>query len=90
MRDLARYGLALSEGLALHLYTDDLGDDGERDDLMVEDVVDYAPAARQWVAIVDWHTQRHVSGAGSQIPRPGTRDRPVPAQGRPADYANSL
>lgn len=88
MRDLARYGITLSEGLALHLYTDDLGDDGERDDLIVEGVAHYDRDNKQWVAIIDWRTQRHVSEAGPQIP--GYRTRVRGPSSELADYASSL
>jgi hypothetical protein len=46
MRDLARHGIQLRDGLVLTLYDDEFEFDGR---------VVYAPEERGWVAEIDWH-----------------------------------
>ena len=59
--DLSRQGIEFHEGLRLTFYMDDANDAGEPDDMLVEGVTQYDPAARCWVAAVDWQTVRHAS-----------------------------
>jgi len=46
VRDLARLGIALSEGLRVRLHDEALEADGE---------VRYAPEENGWVAVIDWN-----------------------------------
>lgn len=64
-RDLEQHGIVLEEGLALTFYMDDGNDDGNRDDLLVDGVVEYDEAAKHWVAVIDESTFRHVSKEGA-------------------------
>lgn len=63
-KDLARLGLDLAEGMEVVLYSDD-GDPltGEDDDLEVDGIVHYDPAAGHWVAEFDRDGFRHASDA---------------------------
>lgn len=45
MRDLARFGVRLADGLELTFYDDEFEFDGR---------VLYAPEERGWVAVIDW------------------------------------
>lgn len=72
LSDTERYGVELKEGHPLHLYTDDLGDDGNRDDMIVDGVAHFDANSGRWVALVDWDTLRHISEVGSDVPGYGT------------------
>lgn len=63
--DLERSGLQLREGMTLEAYSDDVGDDGEPDDLLVEGVVLYDAQAEHWVLEIDWSAIRHRSDGPS-------------------------
>src|SRR5258708_6406625 len=62
MDDLSRQGIELHQGMRLTFYMDDANDAGEPDDVQVEGVTEYDPAARCWVAAVDWQNVTHASG----------------------------
>ena len=47
---LKRQGIAVREGLVLHLYSDDLDDNGQRDDLIVDGVAHYDRERECWLA----------------------------------------
>jgi hypothetical protein len=66
IEDLATQGIQLHEGLVLTFYADDADDQGQRDDLLVEGVVSYAPEERCWVAAIDWNAIRHESDERKQ------------------------
>lgn len=51
MRALEAYGVRLREGMVLHLYSDDLDDQGRRDDLIVDGVAHHDPSADRWMAV---------------------------------------
>ena len=59
--DLARLGIQLRDGLELTLYTDDVNDNGDSDDLMVDGIVQFDQNNQVWVASVDWNALRHSS-----------------------------
>lgn len=59
--DLRRHDIELREGLVLTLYTDGADEQGRADELRVEGIVEYDPAARCWVAAIDWNALRHAS-----------------------------
>ena len=61
LHDLQRLGLQLHEGLRLAFYTDDAGDKGRPDDLLIDGIVQFNVEERCWVAAVDWTRLRHAS-----------------------------
>jgi hypothetical protein len=54
IEDLIQQHVWLQEGLALTLYSDDLDDPGQLDELVVEGVVSFSKEERCWVAAIDW------------------------------------
>jgi hypothetical protein len=73
--DLARQGVRLREGLQLILYSDDLDDAGQPDDLLADAVVTYSKAEGCWMATVNWAAIQHASderpAAGGGRSEPG-------------------
>ena len=61
LEDLTQQGIVLREGLHLTLYSDDLDDQGEADELLVEGVVLYSEQESCWVAAIDWDAIQHAS-----------------------------
>lgn len=61
LRDLARHGVELRDGLTLTFYSDDADDEGKPDDLIVEGSVQYDEEARCWTATIDWQAIKHTS-----------------------------
>lgn len=61
LEDLAEQHVELCEGMRLALYSDDLNEDGESDELLVEGVVSYSASEHCWVASIDWSAIRHAS-----------------------------
>ncbi len=59
--DLARQGVELRDGLVLKLYSDDLNERGEPDELLVDGVVSFSDQEHCWVAAIDWSAIRHAS-----------------------------
>lgn len=59
--DLARQGVRLRKGLQLTLWSDDLDDAGQSDDLLADGVVSYSNEEHCWVATIDWAAVRHAS-----------------------------
>ena len=51
VRALEAYGLHLHEGMALHLYSDDLDDQGRRDDLVADGVAHYDASTDRWIDV---------------------------------------
>lgn len=60
-QDLARQRVKLREGLPLMLYSDDVDDQGQSDELLVEGIVTYSADEGCWVAIIDYEAIRHAS-----------------------------
>jgi hypothetical protein len=71
LRDLERQGVALCEGLALTLYTDDEDDQGQPDELRAEGVVQYESMRARGTA--GWPPS---IGPPSAMPRTRTRRTP--------------
>jgi hypothetical protein len=61
VQDLARQNISLREGRVLTLYSDDVNEDGEPDDLEVEGRVTYSGEEHTWVAVIDWAAIHHAS-----------------------------
>jgi hypothetical protein len=61
MEDLARHHITLREGLQLTLYSDDLDDKGQPDELVVGGIVSFSADERTWVAAIDWTAIHHAS-----------------------------
>ena len=61
LEDLARQHVELRDGLALTLYSDDLDDKGQLDELLVDGVVSFSEEERVWVAAIDWAAIHHAS-----------------------------
>jgi hypothetical protein len=72
IEDLARQGITLHEGMLLTLYSDDLDDNGQLDELLVNGVVSFSEEEHCWVAAIDWSAIRH--GSEEQMtPADGTK-----------------
>ena len=67
IEDLARQQIELREGLALIFYSDDEGDDGALDKLLVDGVVSFSEEEDCWVATIDWSAIRHSSGRAVEL-----------------------
>jgi hypothetical protein len=61
LEDLSRQQVELREGLTLTLYSDDLDDKGDADELLIEGIVSFSKEEHCWVASIDWDTIRHAS-----------------------------
>lgn len=59
--DLARLAITLREGMRLVLYSDDLDDNGQLDELVVDGVASYSDEENCWVATIDWSAIHHTS-----------------------------
>jgi len=59
--DLDQLGIELREGLEVVFYSDDGDDEGNRDDLEVDGVVEFDPASGQWKGRFDPEAFRHAS-----------------------------
>lgn len=60
LRDLARFGVPLSEGLALTVHDEELAADG---------VAEYSPAEKVWAARIDWSLTRRAHEAAESLAR---------------------
>jgi hypothetical protein len=60
-RDLEAQGIQLTEGLVLPIYSDDLDEHGNRDDLIAEGTARYDAKNRRWVLEVDHGAIRNAS-----------------------------
>jgi hypothetical protein len=61
LEDLALHHVELREGLLLRLYSDDLDDQGQLDELLVDGVASFSDEERCWVATIDWAAISHAS-----------------------------
>jgi hypothetical protein len=61
LEDLSQQQVALRQGLVLTLYSDDLDDKGQLDELLVDGVVAFSEEEHCWVAAIDWDAIRHAS-----------------------------
>jgi len=71
--DLAKQHMTLREGLALTLYSDDLNDAGELDELLADGIVTFSEEEKCWVASIDWNAIRHASDGRSTMAGPVER-----------------
>ena len=65
VRTLEAYGLRLREGMPLHLYSDDLDDQGWRDDLVADGIAHFDTTTDRWIAVRLGHI-RNVSELGDE------------------------
>jgi hypothetical protein len=77
--DLSQQQVELREGLLLTLYSDDLNDKGQPDELLVEGVVSFSEVEHCWVAVIDWDAIRHVSDEGSDANGNHQSSLPIPS-----------
>ncbi len=80
MEDLAEQQLELREGLLLTLYSDDLDDNGQLDELLTDGVVSYSKEEACWVAVIDWGAIRHATdgvGRSPGAPSPVVTNKPA-------------
>lgn len=61
VEDLSKQQVELREGLVLALYSDDLDDKGQLDELQVDGVVSFSAEENCWVAAINWPAIRHTS-----------------------------
>lgn len=59
--DLETHGIQLRDGLVLHVYSDDLDEHGNRDDLVAEGTARFDAANHRWVLEIDRHAIRNAS-----------------------------
>src|SRR5579883_612634 len=74
--DLARQQVELREGLILSLYSDDLDDKGQLDELLVDGVVSFSEEEHCWVAAIDWAAIHHASDERDSHPNDNNRSSP--------------
>lgn len=60
-QDLTKYGIALREGMVLHVYSDDVDENGRPDNLLAEGVVHFDAVRKRWVLAIDWNRLVHES-----------------------------
>jgi hypothetical protein len=90
IEDLSHQQVELREGLVLALYSDDLDDQGQPDELLVDGVVSFSAEEHCWVATIDWAAIRHASDKQDSDGNGDNKSSPVqpasPAQlGAPSD-----
>ena|ERR1700733_1821846 len=61
LEDLSRQQVELHEGLVLTLYSDDVDEKGQLDELLVDGVVSFSAGEACWVATIDWTAIHHAS-----------------------------
>lgn len=60
-RDLAKNKITLEEGMKIVFYNEDEDDAGNRDDLVVEGVVEYDKKNERWTAKINWDDIKNIS-----------------------------
>jgi hypothetical protein len=61
MEDLSKQQVELRDGMFLQLYSDDLDEKGDLDELLVDGVASFSEQEHCWVAGIDWGAIRHAS-----------------------------
>jgi hypothetical protein len=61
VEDLSQQQIELREGLLLTLYSDDVDDEGQLNELLAEGAVSFSQEEHCWVAAIDWDAIRHAS-----------------------------
>jgi hypothetical protein len=59
--DLARQAITLRDGMPLTLFADDVGEDGQLDELLVDGIAKFSAEENCWVAAINWSAIRHAS-----------------------------
>ena len=59
--DLSRQTITLRDGMAVTLYSDDLTDNGQPDELIVDGIVSFSAEENCWIAMIDWPAIHHAS-----------------------------
>lgn len=59
--DLARQAITLHDGMALTLYSDDLDQNGQLDELLADGIVSFSEEENCWVATIDRSGIHHAS-----------------------------
>ena len=80
-RDIMRWDITLSDGMAILMYDEDADDEGLIDDLIVIGSLEFDPEEDRWVAVVDPVDFKHVSELPSRDAAEYRRYRPQ-SQGR--------
>lgn len=62
LRDIAKTGLELREGVVVDFYDQDGDSEGNRDDLLFEGTLHYDSQKKSWYAIIDPKSWHHQSG----------------------------
>src|SRR5262245_11757354 len=86
MEDLAQQRIELREGLALTLYSDDLDENGQLDELLADGIVSFSEEEHCWVAAIDWSAIHHASDA--RTPKPNGENQLSPTSVRKAGRTN--
>lgn len=60
-KDLEKYNISLKDGLKLVFYNEDEDDNGNRDDLVVEGIVEYDKENERWAARIVWDEITNIS-----------------------------
>jgi hypothetical protein len=69
LEDLSQQQIVLGEGLILTLYSDDLDDKGQFDELLADGIVSFSTEEHCWVASIDWAAVRHASDRVAEVHR---------------------
>jgi len=70
VEDLSQQHVELHDGLVLTLYSDDLDEKGELDELLVDGVVSFSEEEHCWVASINWAAIYHASDVRDSHARP--------------------
>ncbi len=70
VEDLSQQQVELHDGLVLTLYSDDLDEKGELDELLVDGAVAFSEEQHCWVASIDWAAIHHASDVRDSHTRP--------------------
>lgn len=60
-RDLAENNIALEEGMKLVFYNEDEDNSGNRDDLVVEGIIEFDKRENRWTARIVWDEIKNIS-----------------------------
>jgi hypothetical protein len=61
INDLERQKIELRRGKHLVFYNEDEDENGVRDDLVIDGIVDYDEENKRWVAVIDWDKIKNIS-----------------------------
>lgn len=66
LEDLERNNIKFQQGMKLTFYNDDEDNDGNRDDLVVEGIVQYDNEKERWTAKIIWDDIKNISQLSAQ------------------------